>query len=315
MMTIRSDKRAFTLVELLVVVMILAIVAALLIPAVMAARESARRAHCLNNLKQVALAINAHLGQKGYYPREENTYSAFVSLLPFMDQTPLYNSFNLTQPRIFTANRGEVNFTSFAVRIGVFTCPSDGTQSGVYGPSSYGGNLGTGSAPPYGRPTNGPFASSSIDPKIIDSLVRDGLANTVAVSEFCRTQGFESASRSPRSIFQLGTYVSNQFEAMIADCLRVDVNQQPISLTYRGACWGFSDMINTSYDHNISPNGHTCSSEGAIGGAWTASSYHPSGVNAAHLDGHVSFVKQSISLPAWRALGTMNGGEITETEL
>ncbi len=314
-MTVRPVRKAFTIVELLVVVTILAIIAALLIPAVLAARESARRAQCLNNLKQVALAINAHLEQRGYYPREENTYSAFVSLLPFLDQTQLFNSFNLTQPRIFTASRGGSNFTSFAVRVALFTCPSDSTSAGDYGPSSYGGNLGTGSAPPYGRPTNGPFASSSIDPKIFDSLIRDGLANTVALSEFCHTRGYTAAIRSPRSIFQLGSYANSQFDKMVNDCLQLDINAQAVSLLYRGTCWGFSDMVNSSYDHNICPNGHTCSSEGELGGSWTASSYHPGGVNAAHLDGHVSFIKESISISTWRALGTMNGGEITETGL
>ncbi len=305
---------AFTLVEVLVVIFIIAIIVAFTIPAVLAARESARRAQCLNNMKQIALAINSHLDQKGYYPREENTYSAFLFLLPYLDQTPLFNSFNLTQPRFRTWSSSGANYTSFGVKVSVFDCPSDGMPTGDYGPASYGGNLGTGTGP-YGRPTNGPFASSSIDPKIRDSMIRDGLSNTVAVSEFCRTQGYPRATRDSHAVFELRPYEPKQFDTMIQDCLAVDINQQPLSYDYRGACWGFSDLSNTSYDHNISPNGHTCAPRGgSLSGVWTASSYHPGGVNASHLDGHVSFVKDMISLPAWRAIGTMNGGEITETE-
>ena len=313
MVCIRLHRKAFTLVEMLVVVSVTAILAALLIPAVMSAREAARRTQCLNNLKQVALAINAHLDQKGYYPRQENTYSAFVFMLPFLDQSPLYNSINFARARIFDPAIVSNN-TAFSTKLAVFVCPSDDCATGNLGPITYAGNIGTGIGK-LGRPVNGPFASSLLDPKIRDSLVRDGLAHTVAVSEFCRTWGSDSTSnRHP--IYQLGLYNRSQegFDKMCAACLVADVNRTPTAPFFRGFCWANDGTDNTSYDHNLVPNSNTCSTESTMSGAWTASSNHPGGVNCLHLDGHASFVKDSISFEAWRALGTMNGGEISTNE-
>ena len=308
-MSMCPRSRAFTLVEVLVVIAIVTFVAALLIPAVMAARESARRTRCLNNLKQIALATNAHLDQKGYYPREENTYSAFVILLPFLEQTSLYNSINLAAARIITPE--SVNSTAFSTKVAVFLCPSDDTPTGNMGPVTYAGNLGTGFGK-FGRPENGPFASSLLDPKIRDSLIRDGLANTVAVSEFCRTWNVSGR----HLIYRLGRYDKSQdgFNKMIADCSAATVNQLPAAPIFRGYAWAKDGLDNTSYDHDIVPNGNACSAQGTLLGAWTASSNHPGGVHCALLDGHVSFVKDSVSLAAWRALGTMNGGETTPND-
>ncbi len=310
-MSVRSSrKNAFTLIEIIVVMFVIAIILAITIPAVMHARESARRVQCLNNLKSIALAINSHLDQKNYYPREENSYSAFVFMLPFLEQTPLFNSFNLTLPREFAHGPSDVNYTAYSTTVSVFVCPSDIASKTALGSSSYAGNLGTGVGQ-YGRPDNGPFASSILDPKIRDALVRDGLANTVAISEFCRTQG-RATPRNQHAVFQLGAYQKNQFDSMVSDCSTINIDRQPITPIFRGFCWAFDGTYNTLYDHNIVPNHHSCSCEpGAISGAWTASSNHASGVDCAHLDGHVSFIQDSVSISTWRALGTINGGEIT----
>ena len=310
-MNLRSGcKAAFTLIEVVVVLSILLIIAAITIPAVMRARESARQAQCLSNLKSIAIAINSHLDQKNYYPREENLYSPFVSMLPFLDQTPLFNSFILTSHRQFAHGPSDVNYTAYSTKVSVFVCPSDTVSFAPLGPCTYGGNLGTGVGR-WLRPDNGPFASSLIDPKIRDALVRDGLANTVAVSEFCRTSG-RSTPRSPHAVFQLeAPYEKSQFDSMISDCYTVNVNQQPMNLSFRGFCWAFDSTFNTLYDHNITPNHPACAcASGSLSGAWTASSNHPGGVNCAHLDGHVSFIHDDVSISTWRALGTIAGGEI-----
>jgi prepilin-type N-terminal cleavage/methylation domain-containing protein/prepilin-type processing-associated H-X9-DG protein len=307
-MIVRMVRKGLTLVETLVVIVIIATVAAITIPAVMSAREAARRTQCLNNLKQLSLATNLHLEQKNYYPREENGYSAFVLMLPFLEQPALFNAFNLTTSRDIFSGPNDVNYTAYSTKVSTFVCPSEFTQDTAFGRSSYGGNLGTGVGK-HLRPDNGPFASSLLDPKIRDSMIRDGLANTVAISEFCQTNG-PKTPRTGRAVFQLGEYGAGQFDAMIADCQNFDVNSQAMSRIFRGFCWAFDGLDNTSYDHNIPPNGHACSSYGLTAGACTASSYHNSGVNCAHLDGHVSFVRDGISIAAWRALGTMAGSEI-----
>jgi prepilin-type N-terminal cleavage/methylation domain-containing protein/prepilin-type processing-associated H-X9-DG protein len=302
-------KAAFTLIELLVVLFILTLIIAITVPAVMQARESARRAECLSNLKSIALAINSHLEQKNYYPREENLYSPFVFMLPYLDQSPLFNSFNLTQPRAFVPGSTDVNDSAYATRLRVFVCPSDTMSLATLGPCTYGGNLGTGVGK-WLRPDNGPFASSLIDPKIIDALVRDGLANTVAVSEFCRTQG-PSTPRNRHAVFTIGAYDASQFDSMITDCSAVNIDKQPMTSPFRGFCWAFGGIHNSLYDHNIPPNSPACACQGGtLSGVWTASSNHPGGVNCAHLDGHVSFIEDTISMSTWRAMGTMSGGEI-----
>jgi prepilin-type processing-associated H-X9-DG protein len=146
-------------------------------------------------------------------------------------------------------------------------------------------------------------------PAIRDASVRDGLANTVAVSEYCRTLG-SFGLKGGRTIFQLGSYSREQFNNMITDCMNESsVNAKPNNMD-RGLCWGYDGLRNTSYDHNIRPNGPACAAQGAFQGAWTASSYHANGVNCVQLDGHVVFMKDSVAQEVWRALGTMNGGEI-----
>lgn len=309
----RNRHHAFTLIETLVVLVVIAVLTLLIIGAVLQAREAARRSQCLNNMRQLAIAINAHLDQKKYYPRGENNYSAFVSMLPFLENGPLYNSINLAKPRFSFMMPSDVNETAFSTHLNVFVCPSEGTPDVGLGPSTYGGNRGTGVGR-YGSPDNGPFASSLLDPAIRDALVRDGLANTVAISEFCRNRGFSNRQEN-RAVFQLESFGKSQYSQMIDKCNSVDIHKSPLSIVNRGWCWGFDGIQNTLYDHNIVPNGHTCSpGGGSLAGAWTASSAHAGGVNCVHLDGHVTTVEYSVSISVWRSLGTMNGGEITNSE-
>jgi prepilin-type processing-associated H-X9-DG protein len=228
---------------------------------------------------------------------------------PFLDQQPLFNSFNLAKPGHFSYIPSDVNRTAYISRVSTFVCPSDNPSITPLGPCSYGGNLGWGLGK-YPRPDNGPFASSLIDPKIRDALVRDGLSNTVAVSEFCGTQG-RLTPRDRHAVFTIGSYGRSQFDSMISDCSAVNISKQPIASAFRGICWAFGGPLNALYDHDLTPNRPTCNcSGGAISGVYTASSNHSEGVNCAHLDGHVSFIKDAVSIQAWRALGTISGSEI-----
>src|SRR6266851_4573200 len=98
-------RSAFTLIELLVVIAIIAVLVALLLPAVQQARESARRAQCKNNLKQIGLALhNYHEALQVFPPGrivnyvngQGHCFSAYAHLLPYLDQTPIYNLINFT---------------------------------------------------------------------------------------------------------------------------------------------------------------------------------------------------------------------------
>jgi prepilin-type N-terminal cleavage/methylation domain-containing protein/prepilin-type processing-associated H-X9-DG protein len=153
-----SKKRGFTLIELLVVIAIIAVLIALLLPAVQAAREAARRAQCVNNLKQMGLAIhNYHSTNDGLPPGGQSfsggdgggipslgwvhgpqNFSMKTRILPYMEQQPLYNALNF---RVTASNwvpgpaapyvrdGSLMNSTAAWAKIAFFICPSDGNNS------------------------------------------------------------------------------------------------------------------------------------------------------------------------------------------
>src|SRR5262249_6085402 len=155
-MRVRS-RSGFTLIELLVVIAIIAVLIALLLPAVQAAREAARRAQCVNNMKQIGLALHnyhtsintfpmgmslAWVSQSGYYA-DWTDWSAHALLLGYLEQQPLYNAANFKQACCFADGIADsYNSTVYLTRISGFLCPSDG-QAGVQNINSYFGSIGT----------------------------------------------------------------------------------------------------------------------------------------------------------------------------
>jgi prepilin-type N-terminal cleavage/methylation domain-containing protein/prepilin-type processing-associated H-X9-DG protein len=151
-------RRAFTLIELLVVIAIIAVLIALLLPAVQSAREAARRAQCINNLKQLALAMNnytlsndstlamAYVDNNpnsgtdcGYGAGQQQNFSAHVRLLPYLEQGPAYNMLNFLVGARWgtqvadTDNGGSfsvMNGTAITTQVRSFLCPSDGNPGG-----------------------------------------------------------------------------------------------------------------------------------------------------------------------------------------
>jgi prepilin-type N-terminal cleavage/methylation domain-containing protein/prepilin-type processing-associated H-X9-DG protein len=171
----RSAVRGFTLIELLVVIAIIAVLIALLLPAVQAAREAARRTQCVNNLKQIGLAVHNYLSSFATFPMAAITFNnadfnspcdapsmtgnkrfTFFSLiLPSMEQQPVYNSLNFMLSAINAwgpTHGGRANATAFSTVISSFVCPSDLPQTPLPVPSvsqnaytqcSYAVNVGT----------------------------------------------------------------------------------------------------------------------------------------------------------------------------
>jgi prepilin-type N-terminal cleavage/methylation domain-containing protein len=130
----RPDRPGFTLIEVLVVITVIGLLAALLLPAVQAARESSRRFQCAVNLKQLALACHNYADAHGTLPigipqmydpdPALNFYSPsqsiFVSMLGQLDQQPLFNGVNFSRSIFASANA-----TVYATGLGVLCCPSD----------------------------------------------------------------------------------------------------------------------------------------------------------------------------------------------
>ena len=136
-------KEGFTLIELLVVISIIAVLIALLLPAVQSAREAARRAQCVNNLKQIGLALfnyESSIGAfpPGYIDYQNNPINTpdldmgpgwgwAAMLLPFLEQQPLYNSINFSLGITVVSNPATAaNSTAVVTSLAVFQCPSDG---------------------------------------------------------------------------------------------------------------------------------------------------------------------------------------------
>jgi prepilin-type N-terminal cleavage/methylation domain-containing protein len=153
-------RRGFTLVELLVVIAIIGILVALLLPAVQAAREAARRAQCQNNIKNAALAVlnyesNRRITPQGMtfpmaFESSINTLRLFnanwiISILPYLEEQPLYDSFDFKRPindpaLPLTKNR---NYIARGTSIPVLLCPSDEKNRVMYqgaSGSEHGGN-------------------------------------------------------------------------------------------------------------------------------------------------------------------------------
>jgi prepilin-type N-terminal cleavage/methylation domain-containing protein/prepilin-type processing-associated H-X9-DG protein len=219
-----TRRRGFTLIELLVVIAIIAVLISLLLPAVQSAREAARRAQCVNNLKQIGLAMHNYHEAVNCLPWGDGPWwvewSAHTLLLPYLEQGPIYNTINFADvelPNFLPALNldSPINSTATYAVISVFSCPSDADRltevsghnnymanSGSAPNCAYGGLAGTpawnsGAAGPFiysdsGSVTGLTFGGSSVS----IARITDGTSNTAAFSERVKAIGSNIAPGS-----------------------------------------------------------------------------------------------------------------------
>lgn len=332
-MTIRNQRRSgFTLIELLVVIAIIGVLIALLLPAVQSAREAARRAQCINNLKQLGIALNNYHDTLGCYPlgrcivsptpagysNSSWSYSTFAKILPFVEQGNIATSLNFNLPYLDPANA-----TAYTTTVSSLICPSDvgGTHPLNFGVTNYRNNEGTSVAMWYGAtdiagvnsaltiPPNGMFYANT-QVRVAD--VTDGTSNTAAFSEHVHGDYSQGVANEKSDTFRPGTYPATPDDA-IALCKSFDwTNLSFQGISDVGAPWIYGYHSTTSYWHSSPPNARSCMFPPSRIST-TANSYHPGGVNVGMADGSVRFVKSTTNVNAWRAIGTRNGNEIVSS--
>ncbi len=299
----RTGGEAFTLIELLVIIFIVAILMALLLPAVQSARGTAQTLRCKNNLHQFGIALaNYHDGMRNF-PSAANGlgYSVHSMLLPHLEQLPAFNALNFNVMMTRSENRTVIN-----MNISTLLCPSDVDLGGL-GATNYPCNGG------YGyqiRPWNGAFTSDSLPPTSFASFT-DGSSTTAAMSEWVRSVGAANSGDALSEVLGIPTELAagDRFEQLVSLCESrgFDSAVQVV----KGGPWTGGGFSETLYNHNIVPNGNTCITGSLIPqSAWTAGSRHPSGMNCLFVDGHVVNIKNTISLYVWRAVGTRSGAEL-----
>ena len=327
-------RRGFTLVELLVVIAIIGILIALLLPAIQAAREAARRSQCVDNLKQLTLAVlNYHDVRRALPPRATGTttgtynnggrWAAFVFLTPYYEQQALWNLIASGCPSwdggTLYPPQGPNEWTSqyppWCSNIPVLHCPSEignmnpGQPGNVqaYPPGAFpagtGGTIGrTNYCFSQGDTINGQATVNvrgafGFNSSYTLAAVIDGKTNTVALSE--RAYGVNGN-------FIRGGVAEGypSINTNPAACL-ASVNSQGAYLTTgnqeAGARWNDGYAVWTSFNTVLPPNSPSCcqsangtSSCDNSGGVFSVTSYHPGGVNASMLDGSVRFVSEQI---------------------
>jgi prepilin-type N-terminal cleavage/methylation domain-containing protein len=341
-----SRRRGFTLVELLVVIAIIGVLVGLLLPAVQAAREAARRMQCSNNLKQLGLAIHNYESAYRVLPFGKGAsyvgapvyarWSQHAMILPYLEQSALYNTIDFRLPPDTPGMGGVVPFMpAYTNAIGTnaaacrtpvpgFFCPSDQAPSDVWqAQNNYVGNQGGWLCDRSDQPGGpGDISPNEVQTGVFYYLskvkfagVTDGLSNTVFFSEKIRGQG---TPNTRTDLFVIPPQTT--LDATFATCKSINtLTATPLTSKY-GYSWVMGENCCSQYNHVSTPNTNSCGGTGFQGSMTnmamqvSAASLHTGGVQCMMGDGSVRFVTNSIDLNVWRAVGSRASGETESLE-
>jgi prepilin-type processing-associated H-X9-DG protein len=293
--------------ELLVVIAILSVSVALIVPAVLYAREASRRTVCANQLRQLGVAFASYESANKAFPAHfgRNEYGAYVVLLPHLEQSALADSLD------FSADFEVINEILGANRPSLFGCPSQPTGSAdVAKRTAYLMNLGTAfSLLPDDIPTTDPlpydgaftlqqgraFASRDFS---------DGLSNTAFVSEVA---WYPNGDRGIVQFAPEDPVNVGEWKTLIDQCV-AGADWEPL-IGGHGSLWYGAGLQNAGYNHVTTPNTPGCELGPTQSSSYPASSWHTNGVHVLFGDGHTQFVTDDIDIETWRAIATRLNGE------